>query len=316
VDADAPRIAAAIPSARALEDEVARARARHRDRLAALARIAEDAGAPAPGTPQTPFDRLKALLGRILGGPTRSPLPSSLEDEVEAAQRRVSQVAHALDHLAADRAEVRREVEALSARITAAEAENERRAARIAELGAQLDAAVERDPADPSITALEAGLAATDGDRRASSRAVQRLAAIQRLHAEHLAAVDGFERGLAALHEAAAEVLDALDDELADLATEERARQLATVVEGDLGRLRDRVARVNRVAGEGAVLLTEHLDRLADEVELLAPADPAALEAERELSVFLRDRTAAEAVARARQQAELRRRRDRGGDGG
>ena len=43
----------------------------------------------------------------------------------------------------------------------------------------------------------------------------------------------------------------------------------------------------DRVADEGGLLMTDELDRLSAEVDLLAPVDPAALAAEAEVSDLL-----------------------------
>ncbi|MEZ4238246.1 MAG: hypothetical protein R3F59_19265 [Myxococcota bacterium] len=215
---------------------------------------------------------------------------------MEAAQRRVSRLAHALDQLAAGRDEVAAEVSALAARIAASDAAIDGAEAHIAAAEAALAGGVPRARAE----ALEARIVGLQGDRRGHARAVTRLAAIQRLHAEHLDAVERLERGVSALHAAAVDALEALDEQIGGLAAEERRRQLARALGADLGALRDRVARINRDDTDDALLLTERLDRLADEVDLLAPLDPAALEAEREITVYLRDRTVGDAVARAR----------------
>jgi hypothetical protein len=289
-----------VPSAAALEEEVQAARARHRERMEGLARLSQTQLALREEEAEGLWGFLARLplLSRLL---QRAPEAVQLEDRIEVAQRRVLELAHHLDRLAADRAALTRQLAQLQERITTYEANAEIAAQAILGLEERHQSASEGQAA-----VLEARIVQHMAEMRAFQRAAQRLSTLCHLHHEFLKLDESVEGRLSQLHSAGTEMLDALDRQLAVLLDRDRARQLHATVGHDLVSLRDSVARVNRLATEGAVLLTEDLDRLADEVDLLAPSDAEARAAEQELAVFLRDRTVEQAVARARQQVALR----------
>jgi chromosome segregation ATPase len=298
----------AVPSAAALEEEVQAARSRHRERMEGLARLSADQLAlrEASSEAKNPWQSLRDWLARLpllSGLLQQAPQATQLEDRIEVAQRRVLELAHHLDRLAADRASLTRQLGQLQQRISTYEANADIAAQAILALEQQLEAT---HPAQAQGALLEAQVVQHMAEMRAFQRAAQRLGALCHLHQEFLQLDESVEGRLSQLHSAGTEMLDALDRQLAVLLDRERARQLQATVGHDLVSLRDSVARVNRLAAEGAVLLTEDLDRLADEVDLLAPSDAEARAAEQELAVFLRDRTVEQAVARARQQVALR----------
>lgn len=289
-----------IPSTSALEEEVRAARTRHRERLDALEQLSAEhvalgeeisVEAKATATPERYgwWSRLWSSFGR-----ERSIMrTAALEERVEQAWRRVLAMAHHLDRLAADRVMLRREIEILEARI--AQYEHCAVLALTAQQAFELSDAFE-----------EAQLA--QADHHVFSRAARRLSAIVSLHREILQLDLDVEGRLSALHVAGTNLLDALDADLVRLASEARLQQLSETFATDLVALRESVVRVNRCATEGAILFTEDLDRLADEVEPLASVDPQRIEAEREVSIHLRSRSVNDAVASARQTAVLRER--------
>lgn len=300
------RYTVAVPSASALEEEVSAARARHRARLEALRALSAEQVAESErwraADPPAPKAGLWAKIGAALSRKGASRPAPDLEDRLEAVQRRVLSLAHHLDRLAADRAVLKGEIEAIESRIAAY--------ARAAEIAADAIAKLSIEEAKAGLGArglsIEAALAERSADRRAFLRAIDRLSSVAALHREILQVDTDVEERLTALHAAGTRLLDALDADLARIATEARARELMDAFASDMGALRESVARVNRLATEGAVLLTEQLDRLADEVDPISAIDPAALAAERELAVHLRDRSVADAVARARAKAGSR----------
>jgi hypothetical protein len=315
-------------SAVEVEAQVAAARAAHRARLAGLERLSREHDAlrvdgvrgladgasvvdvwSAAWGPGQVGPRLRSLLAQVFGGPG-SPAPDLelLEQRVETAQRRVLQIAHLLDGVSADGAQLRHEMSSLAGRIRAAERDAGLAARAILTLQAGYDAAgASGDPSDAADAArLEALLWEREAELRAHQRVAQRLSSILVLERHFVGVYERLHASLSRLHAAGVETLDELDHHLSHLAAEAQAADLTRAIAGAMDALRLSVQRVDVAATAGAALLVDNLDRLSDEVDLLAPADPREAAAEAEVAAALRSRSVDEAVARAR--AEVRRR--------
>ncbi len=238
---------------------VAEVRATHRERVERLRAVAADQARieqelfPPPPTAPTLWERLWGSLGRSAPDAEADEL-ESLEEQVELGHRLVVRLAHHLDMLHMDRQAQAHEraTHAALAQAAAAEAESRRGTT----------------------------------DALPHARVAARLRSVVRLHDEVLEVDRRITEGVAALHAAATEALDAIDLQLTRAAAEARARDLATLLT-ETGPLHDAVRRVRRLAGEATVTVDRGVDRLATEVDLLAPADPAALDAEAEVAAFL-----------------------------
>jgi hypothetical protein len=242
------------------EELVAEVRRRHRERLEHLRAVAADQGAierelfPPPPPAPSLWDRLWANLG--LAPPQRhADELERLEEQIEVGQRLVVRLAHHLDTLHLDRM------------------------------------AQERERAEHAALAQASREEAARHEGQAAgvphARVAARLSSVVRLHDEVLAVDHRITEGVAALHAAAAEALDAIDAQLSRAAAEARARDLAALLKGG-SPLHEAVQRVRKLAGQATVAVDEGVDRLAAEVDLLAPADPDALQAEAEVAAYLR----------------------------
>lgn len=244
---------------------VASVRARHRERLDRLREVAADQARveaelfPPPAQAPSLWQRLWGNLGLAVPDEAADEL-ERLEEQIEVGQRLLVRLAHHLDLLHLDR--------------RAQEAERAQHLA-LAEAAAAEAARLDADGAGPEAVR--------------EARVAARLHRVVRLHDEVLAVDHRITEGVAALHAAAAEALDAVDDQLARAAAEARARDLARVLSGG-GPLHDAVQRVRRLAGEQRLSVDAGIDRLAAEVDLLAPADPDALAAEAEIAAYLSGR--------------------------
>jgi len=252
------------PTVSEAEAMVAAVRRRHRDRLDELRQVAADQrrleGELFPPPPAAPslWERLWTSLG---GAPDEPPATQleSLEEQIEVGQQLVVRLAHHLDTLKLQRAVLQRE-------------RQEHRAL----VGVCLAAAE------------AARLDGREADAGLHERVANRLAAVVRLLDEGMAVEARVAEGMGVLYDAATEALDAIDVRLSRAAAEARARDLAAVLHG-AGPLHDAVQRVRRLAGENHLVVDGAIDRLAREVDLLAPVDPDALAAEAEVVDFLRD---------------------------
>lgn len=306
-------------SAGDLEARVQQARERHRERLATFQRLTveheglrdelneglQDSSSvwDLVGSlfgPEQAGPHLRSLLGRIsaVGAPASRALDSAeLERKLETAQRRVLRLAQHMDRLELDRKALRRELEQLHEQATDAVADAELARQHGEALREGLDALAgavvspkRRRRLDGDEALLEARLQQRELDRRCFLRCEARLQSLLRLHHQFLRMGDSLHANLHSLHEAANGVLEQLDAELLRLASQAQAQDLAREVAQDMEGLRASVARVNRLSTEGAVLLVENLDRLTEEVDLLAPLDPHRLAAEQEVQRSLKGR--------------------------
>ena len=158
-------------------------------------------------------------------------------------------------------------------------------------------------PGGPEPMSLEQRLEVLQRHRQALLRLEDRLL-IERARAGGHPEIDELrqelDRSVAALTEVLEESLTVLDASLADMAAREAHAHARRVVGPVAEALHAKVVRVRRLNSEGARVTLAELDRLAVEVALLAPVDAAGEAAEAELASFLRDRTVADAVRRAR----------------
>lgn len=307
-----------IPTATELETRVQAARQAHRERLTRLAslnadtrRLQADVGADV-GQVVTLWDVVRAAFGPGEVGPRLSTWlqrvqvfssvddpglePAVLEDRVQTAQDRVIELAHHIDRLSLERAALAGEIQGIQGEVDQLHRDVGRLEAALSAVQRELDQLAESShgpaPRDAAARhARESGLQAREleleSQRRAADRAITRLSSVSGLHQHFLDLNRQIERNLTRLHSAAATVLDALDHELMRMAAQNQAKDVAEEIAHSMGALRSAVARVNRVADEGGLLMTEELDRLSAEVDLLAPVDPAALAAEAEVSDLL-----------------------------
>lgn len=277
-------------AAGSLEERIRAAGASHRGRLRALGQLLEEYRALTP-EPEPPTGWLERLLGRA---PSAIGHLDRLEARLEAAQRRVQWLAHRSDRVAAEVALLSAELAPLEGRIAAAGADARRAAAAVIALEAGWVAARQADHHDAHR--LEAQMRLREVERirhRETEARLREWAALQdqllRLHERLLGA-------LRQLHASECAALDELDRELPHLASDARARDLAHAastldVEG--------VHRVSLAAREGAFFVAD-VDRLREEVDLLAPTDTRRLTAEAEVLAALQPVSIAELVARAR----------------
>ena len=312
-----------------LEQQVARARSAHRRRLQGFhglsaehdsLRAQEDAGS---GDASTVWDVVGAALGPgdvaphlrslLSQAPVLSPAAEGnlgvhdLEARLEAAQIRVLRVAHHIDRLDLDRAALRAEMTALRTQMEGATGDAQRAADAILALKKGLDRIGLEPGWEHKTLTLERLLTQRGDELRAYQRTADRLASILALHHEFLKLSGSLGRGLSDLHVASTDVLNELDQQLVRAAVKAQAADMARAVKDSMEGLHESVARVNRLSSQSAVLLTENLDRLAEEVDLLAPADPDKLVAEEEVNQMLRG-SVDDLVKAARNQVALRKR--------
>ncbi|MCB9761143.1 MAG: hypothetical protein H6739_14985 [Alphaproteobacteria bacterium] len=247
---------------------------------------------------------LRRLLGRIPVFAQAEPAAASattLERKLEQTQRQLLRLDHHLVRISADRAALQGELDALTTRLGHAAHDAELAADDLAACRTQLV----RDADDADLLAR---VSLREAELRALTVQRVRLRAVLGLQHEFLRLVESVAAHLGELREASAGVLDALDRKLGEMAAEAQARDLARAVGEDIDDVRASVARVNRCATEGAVLLTETLDRLADEVDLLSPNTPTALNAQREVRAALRQDAVDDLVRYTRDEAARKRR--------
>ncbi|MBT3218274.1 MAG: hypothetical protein HN348_04230 [Proteobacteria bacterium] len=309
-----------VLSALELEDLVQNTRARHQKRLKSLAGLSREHRELKQAIDEGFRDEspevksgISGFFSRLFRSPPAVSAADLLETRLELAQRRVLQVAHHLDRLSLDRSAIHREIEGIHKQIGAVERDSN----CAAELILKLKPHVDELGADPTEQALiESRLLEREAELRSFQRTKKRLTDVMALNDQFLELTEQLHINLSELHDAASTVLRELDLQLARVAAEAQARDIARAMSDSMGSLRDSVARVNRIADEGAVLLTENLDRLSDEVNLLSPTDQLLVEAEKEVNVFLRNQTVDDAVRRARQQVALKEQMDKITNGG
>ncbi|MDP2307178.1 MAG: hypothetical protein Q8P18_14225 [Pseudomonadota bacterium] len=312
-------------TAAAVDARVTQARACFRTHVEALGRLEQastagsagaSSGGSAVGTPAVPtvLGGLGGLWAAAVGPgavstawrgwreararPEKGAL-EKLEQSVEEAQRQVSRLAAWIDALAREEAAVRREMEALR-RCVADAAADHAIAHSSAEASARGLAAIDlvRARALPTEgAALDADAAVLEGltqaraaDARAFARAADRLSAVLGFGGEALASCARLRTALERVHGEGTDVLHELDLHLRQLAAEARAADLGQSLAAGMDTLRGSVGRVHLQAREGADVLLDRLDRLAEAPDLLAPADPARAAAESEVSALVANR--------------------------
>jgi chromosome segregation ATPase len=271
----------------ALEDRVAAAEERYRDRMQGLATLQQveaeleaqlDRVFATDRHQRTWFDDLAELLPFL--GPTRpTPLRAeALQHQHQAALHQVRSLGHHLDALERDVAMVDAEIAALSEQVvgaardseTASRCERELREA-VEQARRELENATGAGAREleSAILRLEAQVWSRHQEQRRFRVTEDRLAEMVRLHRELRELLHAVHGDLVGLQRAAAEAVETMGRQVGALAADASRRDLRDVTGADVEALRQSLQRVSHLARDSAGYLSERSDALERELERL-----------------------------------------------
>jgi len=271
----------------ALEEQVASAEERYRDRmqgLAALQRVESELEAQLDRVFATNrhqrswFDDLAELLPFL--GPTRpTPLRAeALQHQHQAALHQVRSLGHHLDALERDVALVDAEIAQLSAQVVQAARDSEtasrcERALRGAIVPVQVELKAATGAAaralESAILRLEAQAWARRQEERHFRTTEDRLAELVRLQHGLRDLLRGVHEDLLGLQHAAAEAVETMGQHVGALAADASRRDLRDLTGADVEALRESLRRVSHLAKDSARYLSDRSDALERELERL-----------------------------------------------
>lgn len=239
-------------------------------------------------------ERTPTMVQRLVGW-LRPSVPVSdvdrLEQRIEAAQRRRLWLQHRVDAVTIEVASLRSEVEGFEVRV--AVARSDARAAARAML-------VVRDAigATPDRRGmLEDRMRLRESERATHRVREARLVEILEVQRDFLVVHERLLDALVKLRDAATATADDLDRDVRRLASDARRQDFERAMRTEWT---ETVRRVHTATRTGKDLLQSGIDRLATELDLLAPTEPHRVAAEAEVVQALREPTLTELVERAR----------------
>jgi DNA repair exonuclease SbcCD ATPase subunit len=201
-------------------------------------------------------------------------LKELLSEKIEIAQRRVQEIGNYLDTLQSDIKNLQDEIVRLNKKMIVAAQNEEKAAAYVLELEAELKKLQEMLKAIPGqMTAETRALQAKVSDvrrliyehgarLRLYSNAEDRIAAIINMSNNFLEIMTNLNTSMTSLYEAGNEVLNELHGNLAGLASISKAGELSVEMHKSMESLKKSVNRLAVLASETSLYLTQNIDRL------------------------------------------------------
>ena len=226
---------------------------------------------------------IKGLLHKIPIIRELSPsrdLKELLGEKIEIAQRRVQEIGNYLDTLQSDIKNLQDDIVRLNKKMIVAAQNEEKAAAYVLELEAELKKLEETLKAMPGQKTVETrALQAKMSDvkrliyehgakLRLFSNAEDRIAAIVNMNNNFLEIMSNLNSNMTSLYEAGNEVLNELHGNLAGLASMSKAAELSVEMRKSMESLKTSVNRLAVLASETSLYLTQNIDRLTAEMKV------------------------------------------------